>query len=219
MFWTDYNQAVERLNGCVVNYDGKPVYLDDFYPEEGGKGVTCRALFLASDKSTRKRIELSDPKWNNFRDLPKLGWFNYITDRIQPVFLDRKAVNTRSHGLCASNVIVCNVTPRGVEKSKYDHFTEYLKNTGYHETKDSEEAFPKLSEILMALDENPGGVAFSRKFCVIVTEEGMKWLFRKDKRIGFFTGTDSLNLFPKNGFYKEELQACPAFDINNIKEF
>jgi hypothetical protein len=83
----------------------------------------------------------------------------------------------------------------------------------------SEEAFPKLSQILMSLDETPGGVAFSSKFAVIVTEEGMKWLYRKGKRIGFFTGTESLNLFPKNGYYKEELGKCPSFDITNVKEF
>lgn len=220
MFWTDAAQASERLTGCVVNYDGKPVYIEEVNLGEDQRTVECKALLL--EKGTRKRIVLSDQKWNNFRDLPRLGWFNYVSitvGTITPVFLERRAVNSRSHGLTSANTNCYNLTPRGVEREKYANFVDYMKNPGYHETSVDETAYPKLSTILMALGEEPSGVAFSPKFCVIVTEEGMKWLFRKRNRIGFFTGTDSLNLFPKNGFYKEELQSCPSFDINNIREF
>lgn len=218
MFWTDAAQASERLSGCVVNYDGKPTLIDEVVPGENG-GVECIARQL--HKQTRKRLNLSDEKWNNFRDLPRLGWFNYVStmdNRVTPVFLERRAVNSRSHGLTINNTSCYSVNARGVERDRHSNFVEYMKSEGYQETMNDEAAYPKLSTILMALGEDPAGVAFSPKFCVIVTEEGMKWLFRKSKRIGFFTGTDSLNLFPKNGFYKEELQACSSFDINNIRE-
>lgn len=213
MFWTDAAQAQERLNNCVVCFDRKPVYI------ERVEGVEATVVPLYG-KSTVKRIPLEDERWNNFRDLPKLGWFNYVgNERVVPIFLERRAINSRSHGLTTQNTSVYVLTPDGLSKEKYGGFTEYLKNEGYHETLQDEEAFPKLSEVLMSLDNSTGGVAFSSKFCAVVTSEGMKWLFRKSKRIGFFTGTDSLNLFPKNGYYKEELEACPSFDINNVREF
>lgn len=213
MFWTDATQAQERLTNSVLCYDKKPVYIDRI----DGEG----ALVIPLEGSSKvKKVSLEDEKWNNFRDLPKLGWMNYVhNDKVSPVFLERRAINSRSHGLTTQNTCAYLLSSDGLSKEKYGSFTEYLKNPGYHETLEDEAAYPKLSEILMALGDTPSGIAFSSKFCAIVTSEGMKWLFRKTRRIGFFTGTDSLNLFPKNGYYKEELEACPSFDINNIREF
>lgn len=219
MFWTDVNQAQERLTNTAVNYDGKPAIIEEVYTDRNGEP---KATALLASTKNRVRLSLSDEKWNNFRDLPRLGWFNYVSAErgsINPMFIERRAVNARTHGLTTNNTNTYSTNALGLEKDRYNHLFEYLRNDGYLETADSEESFPKLSAVLMSLDESPGGVAFSRKFCVIVTEEGVKWLFRKTNRIGFFTGTDSLNLFPKNGFYKEELQACPNFDIANVKEF
>lgn len=219
MFWTDTAQASERLHNSVVNYDGKPTYIEDVFTSNDNV-PSCHAMILPN--SERKVLSLADEKWNNFRDLPRLGWFNYVSSsqkRISPVLLERRAVNSRIHGLCANNVSSYQTARNGLTKERAAYITEYVKNAGYLETMHDESAFPKLSEILMSLDNNPGGVAFSSKFCVVVTEEGMKWLYRKSKRIGLFTGADSLNLFPKNGFYKEELQGCPSFDITNVREF
>lgn len=212
MFWTDAVQAQERLSGCAVCYDKKPVYIDQI----GTKNVSYVDLVDGAYKTTT----LDDEKWFNFRDLPKLGWFNYVGgNKIVPIYMERRSINSRSHGLNTNNVKTWTLTADGLSTERYSNFTEYMKNVGYHETMADEAAYPKLSEILMSLDESPGGVAFSSKFCVVVTSEGMKWLFRRDRRIGFFTGADSLNLFPRNAYYKEELQACPSFDINNIREF
>ncbi len=219
MFWTDATQASERLAGTVVNYDGNPAYIDRV---EAGKtkGPTATVMMLGSDPDY-KRISLDDEKWRNFRDLPKLGWFNFISGRnnVHPFYVERRAVNTRSHGLNSGNTRIHMSRKEGVLAVRDYNLTTLLGNAGYLETHRDDTAFPKVSEILMSLGSEPSGVAFSPKFCVIVTEEGMKWLFRKTKRIGFFTGTDSVNLFPKMGYYKEELQACPTFDIQNVREF
>jgi hypothetical protein len=167
-------------------------------------------------------ISLDNEKWNNFRDLPKLGWFNFLSvgGKIHPFYVERRAVNTRTHGLSSNNTRVFSCKSEGVVANSRDYsVVDLFRNSGYLETSKSDEEFPKASEILMALDPSPSAVAFSPKFCVVVTDEGMKWLYRKTKRIGFFTGTDSLNLFPKMGYYKEELQRCPTFDIQNVREF
>lgn len=218
MFWTDAVQAQERLAGTFVCYDKKPVFIDRI---EAKKSGVVAITYDAGEGDYRQR-NLEDEKWNNFRDLPVLGWFNYINSsgNIVPYLLERRSVNTRSHGLSSSNTRLHVIAKDGVSKMERGfNLNDFFRNPGYMETYDDETSFPKLSEILMALDDNPGGVAFSRKLAVCVTEEGMKWLVHKNRRIGFFTGTDSLNLFPKNGFYKEELLACPNFDINNIREF
>jgi hypothetical protein len=218
MFWTDENQARERLSGTVVNYNGHPTYIDHVALSKD-QGVVAVAERLG--KGVNEVIPLDNEKWNNFRDLPKLGWFNYVgyDKTINPVFSERRAVNSRSHGLTTNNTRFFRTSGNGLERDRHNNLKDYFGNQGYLETANSDEAFPKLSEALMSLGDEPSGVAFSRKFCVVVTEEGMKWLLRKNKRIGFFTGTDSLNLFPKLGFYREELVAVPTFDINNIKEF
>lgn len=223
MFWTDVNQAIERLNGTIVNYDGSPTYIEEAYTSKKGQ-VVARAEFLRDNPNEdTKVVALDDEKWNNFRDLPKLGWFNYVrpaSEEIIPIFLERRAVNSRSHGLNGNNVSVWGTTNQGVEKQRYGGALRgFFRNPGYLETSQSEEEYPKLTTILMSLGSSPSGAAFSSKFSVVVTEEGMKWLYRKTKRVGFFTGTDSLNLFPKHGFLKEELERCPTFDITNIKEF
>ena len=220
MFWTDANQANERLSGTVVCYDNGPTYIDGVTTERNGR-IVAVAEKLSQPAKGREVIALDDEKWHNFRVLPKLGWFNYITNsgQISPVYAERRAVNTRSHGLNSSNTKFFTTGSNGLERDRAGHVNGYFSNLGYQETCNDDQAYPKLSEILMSLGNDPSGVAFSRKFCVLVTEEGMKWLVRKNKRIGFFTGTDSLNLFPKNGFYREELQAVPTFDINNIREF
>lgn len=222
MFWTDVTQAQERLQGTFVCYDKKPFFIERV-DHRDDKGGPCAVGVPSSSNGKVKVLSLSDEKWNDFRDLPVLGWFNYIpfgSDIIQPVLIERKAVNSRSHGINGNNTRLYILERDGVKQypRSFD-LMPYFSNEGYQETSVDERGYPNLSTILAALDDTPGGVAFSRKFCVVVTAEGMKWLVRRDKKIGFFTGTDSLNLFPKMGFYKEELQACSSFDINNIKEF
>jgi hypothetical protein len=218
MFWTDAVQASERLTGSVVNFDGHPTLIDRVESKRAGPTAFVRKLGLNEEAEF---ISLDNEKWNNFRDLPKLGWFNYVTGRekVQPFYIERRAVNTRTHGLSSNNTRVHILRAEGVSSNRDYNVVDLFRNVGYQETQQDDAAFPRVSEILMALDNEPNGVAFSPKFCIVVTEEGMKWLYRKTKRIGFFTGADSLNLFPKMGYYKEELQSCPAFDIQNVREF
>lgn len=217
MFWTDINQASERLVGSIVNWNGEPVYIESVFANTKGQPV---ASCITEDDT--KIIELSDEGWNNFRDLPVLGWFNLVSERkntVSPIYLERRAVRARIHGLSYNNTKIYRASDQGIENIRDTDLRYYFRNPGYKETMKDVSNYPKVSTILMALSSTPSGVSFSRNFCVIVTEEGMKWLYRKTNRIGFFTGTDSLNLFPRHGFYKEELQACPSFDITKIQEF
>jgi len=217
MFWTDAVQAAERLTGSVVNYDSKPTLIERV--ETGRSGPVALARRLGVDADVQS-LSLDDKKWNNFRDLPRLGWFNYVGTRlVTPIYLERRAVNTRTHGICNNNTRTYQTRAEGVAATRDQDVTLLFRNAGYQETQHDESAYPPVSEILMSLDAEPSGISFSPKFCIVFTAECMKWLYRKTKRIGFFTGTDSLNLFPKMGFYKEELERCPTFDIQNVREF
>lgn len=212
MFWTDYVQAQERLSGTFICYDKVPVLVEEVGPEA--------AVIQNLAKNKRARVTLDDEKWNNFRDLPKLGWFNSVAfGAVVPVHLERRAVNTRNHGLSHQNTVISSVSPDGVQPGRGQTLRDLLSNPGYLETMNGEENYPKLSEVLMGLGAGLRGAAFSSKFCATAEENGMKWLYRHNKRIGFFSGTNSLNLFPGHGYLKEELQATPSFDLSNITEF
>ena len=220
MFWTDVDQANERLTGTIVSYGGVPTYIEEVRTKSSG--IYARAELLENnDSGTFSNISLEDKKWNKFRDLPRLGWFNCTDElgNLRPVYLERRAVNSRSHGLTNPNTQAWNISNEGILRDRGHSIRGYLRNPGYLETCKGDEEYPKLSTILMSVGEGISGAAFSSKFCVVSTEEGMKWLYRKSRRIGFFSGTDSLNLFPKQGFFKEEIEATPSFDITNIKEF
>lgn len=248
MFWTNNEQARERLNESFLLFEGKPCFVNtcynynEVYHEERDaekidkkyvvdKGPLAQCRFGSGTDYVW--ISLGHPGWNDFRDLPELGWHNIKLkkNKFDCVFLARRSRNTRTHGLSAHNttalslsslagVPVPAVTPRedgrrrGTEVfgAPGRNISHAFFNPYYGKDK------APLQDILNVL--KPGnGMAYSSKFCVFMCDNNFRWLYRNTDRIGFFSGMDTLSLSPSFGFYREEIMEDPNFTLNNIQEF
>lgn len=218
IFWTDSDQARERLTGTVVLYDNLPVYINDIENGENFEdGVPRANINFCSDKDgKRQRKRLDSPKFDKFRSLPALGWVN--TPKYGAVFLSRRATRSRLHGLSGANVVgsffygmpeYCTGT--------FERAWEYLYNTEAF-TKSCADEYPTLTDILLNVQEN-SALAFSRKFAVYRDTLGLRWLYRETERIGIFTNANSLNLIEKFKYYREEIMAERKFTLDNIQEY
>ena len=219
IFWTDTNQARERLSNTVVMYDGEPVYILDIYSGDDFDDRVPRAYltYCSAPNDPPKRKRLDSPKFNKFRDLPSLGYLN--CPKYGAVFLERRAARSRLHGLCDTNV---SVQYFGRDGNTYDlrrmdgGWKLYYTTTGFLES--CKDAFPTLEEVLLNIKENTS-IAFSRKFAVYRDELGLRWLYRNEQRIGLFPNAKSLCLISKFKFYREEIMAEPKFTLDSIQEY
>lgn len=223
MFWTDLTQANERLRGTFILYDNsRPFYVEQAIENDKGKACLYGYFCKSEGKISYQYIPLDDEKWNNFRTLPPLGWFNFITKdkTIIPVYLKRRAINTRTHGLTHNNSYTLTFRKGYDKPSKSESviFNNVFQNQGYIERCEDKNNYPLCSEIVNSITENEG-CAFSSLFCVFMSNEGIRWLFRKNQRIGLFTGVDTLTLFPKFSYLVEEITERANFDIANVREF
>jgi len=217
MFWTDAAQATERLLGSFVCYDKRPFcFLDIFEKKE--KGLTALGSF-AGTQGKEEKLSLDDEKWNNFRDLPKLGWCNVIKgSKTFAMFAERKAIRTRTHGISQNNTSTYFFNGNILGRTRGWTVGSVFNNDGYLETYLDSSRFPKASNVVGNLPFMQA-VAISPVFCIFRSEEGMRWLYRKKERVGFFTGVQTVSLLPPKAFCREELLECSNFDIPNIQEF
>lgn len=222
-FWTDVQQATERLRHCVVSYDGVPYYVRNVLDGRDFDDRCTRAVLQACDsRGDESRKKLNSPKFKRFRELPELGWFNYEGDRFGAVLLTRRAVTTRVHGLSTNNVVctapVNNAQGTPLLKSTGDTgFTEFIFNDGFQNI--HKKAYPSLLATLNNIVEG-SAIAVSNKFCVIRDGKGIRWLYRNEAIVGLFTGADTLNLLSRHGFLREEIMADEVFaTITTIREF
>lgn len=215
-FWTDTQQAQERLTNSVVMYDGLPVYISSVITGEDFEDGVPRALISncgsPEDRDTVKRKKLNSPKFNRFRHLPKLGWINcYSRETNHAVYLKRKVRPTRTHGLCSNNVFIYTPTgdfPIGFESIVWDQgFVESQTNT-----------YPPLEESFNTVNIN-SSIAISLKYCIHRDEDGIRWLLKDRSKVGLFMGSNTLYLFNTKRFLLEELQEAPEITCNEIREF
>lgn len=216
-FWTDREQATERLTGTVVLYDNAPVYVGQV--ETHDDGFLRARLNVLPDRSTpavRKRLD--SPKFARYRDLPNIGWMN-SADKKNPLFLIRRPVTTRSHGLCRANVIlstlVVNNDLSGVGQAR-SPFDDVIWDKGFVDAHNG--SFPSLQGVLEKV--SPGeSAAVSRLFAVAHTADGIRWLYHNQDNIGLFTGVDTLLIKKKFSYLRETVMSSPELTINNIREF
>jgi len=218
IFWTDTEQARERLAGTVVLYDNQPVYINDI--ENGNNfddGIPRANITICADgsgKTSRKRLD--SPKFNKFRSLPELGWIN--SAKYGAILMSRKATRSRLHGLNGNNV---NTTFfYGMPEYTAGRFERGWDHT--YDTKSfvdlCNNIYPTLESVLLNAQEN-SALGFSRKFAVYRDTLGLRWLYRESERIGIFTNANSLNLLEKFKFYREEIMSEPKFTLDNIQEY
>lgn len=216
-FWTDATQAQERLHNTVVLYDDIPCYVAEIV---GGfeDGVPRAVIHMCNAWGTPARKRLDSPKFSRFRSLPQLGFMNRPESRSVYMF-ERIAVRTRSHGLANNNTRINMIyqEPNHISIGRADrNLTQLLQGEDFLRMHKGE--YPNASEILSVLD--PGSaLAYSRNYVIIRDTDGLRWLYRGNRRIGFFPGVDTLNLFQKSAFYREEIMEDENFNINTIQEF
>lgn len=217
-FWTDSRQAQERIAATYVLYDGKPFYVRDVANEADYDDRVARVYGNHPGKE-RKWIPMNDEKFNKFRLLPLLGWINStFGDHPHAVYLSRTAKRTRLHGLSNNNTTAYKFRRGSLEASQDIGSTQYMADKSYLLAHDMEKGYPSLEEILLNVREN-SAIAYSPTFCVYRCGDGVRWLYRKKSRIGMFVGADTLSLFPKLGYYREEIMEDEKFTLNTIREF
>lgn len=210
-FWTDLTQASERLNRSVILYDGDPVYVEAV--SEGSDGVPkVHIMDLVNQQVIRKNAD--SPKFERYRKLPNLGWFN---SKGIPLFMERRTRTSRSHGLTNENVAIFNLhAGSGTLQANGNTFINVMFDKGFIDSHN--DRFPSMERTLR--DIAPGSsIAVSRKLLVNCDMDGLKWLWLGKARVGIFTGSDSLLLLPKYAFHREEIQSEKAFTLNRIREF
>ena len=214
-FWTDYEQAVERLQGCLVLYDGVMVYIDQIEPHDDG--VPRARLSYLDGSAKKERKMLNSPKFKNFREMPKLGWFNHSSPDVGALYVSRITTRHRSHGLNDTNVSIRRFAGKEheLQPGPY-HLRNIMADGGFNES--HENIFPSVKNILKNIGECQS-IAYSRDYCISRDALGIRWLYRKTDKVGLFTGNDTLNLAEKFSFLREEVQEDPLFTLNNIKEF
>ena len=214
-FWTDYQQAQERLEGSVLLYEGQPVYVRNV--RENEDGIPRADVSPCTDTKNPSQKRLDSPKFNRFRVLPEIGWVN--GDTVPTVFLERRTQRCRTHGLCDSNVTVFENyagNEYDIVSSRDRSFRNIWPTPEF--TDSVLDVFPSLEEILINIKEK-SIIAYSRKCAVLRDSLGLRWLYRNRTRIGLFTGTDTLMLFSSTSYHREEIMEDPKFTMSHIKEF
>lgn len=221
MFWTDTQQARERLQNSVVMYDGEPVYVENIQNGEDFDDLIPRAsIYFCKEPKKRLRKKLDSPKFKKFRELPPLG-FMLSNNNSRCLFMYRTSNRTRIHGLSQRNVSVLAFNPESGANEYFLRRDEYNFSSIYFDpgfVAACESSFPSLSKILLNIKEL-SALPYSHKFAVYRDSIGIRWLYRNSERVGFFSGADTLNLLEKTAFYREEIMEDPLFTLNNIREY
>lgn len=212
-FWTDATQASERLRNSLVTYDGNPCYVSSIEAHEDG---VPRAWVVLSGEKDTVRKKLNSPKFNNFRVLPTLGWFNLASIN-SAMLVKRRVVSTRTHGIADSNT-ACYLLDKNAAIRQTDSYSvlSTWNSQGFKDCTNGK--FPPLNEILLQISKS-SAICYNPYFCVARDSEGVRWLYRLDEKIGLFTSTNSLYLLSSKSFYREEIQNDPSFTLDNIQEF
>lgn len=217
-FWTDAQQAAERISRSCVVYDGQPFYVETIEPHDDGiPRARMRPCGTPDGAAVRKM--LTSPKFNRFRTLPNLGWMNNYDNRIGASFLARRTMTTRTHGLNSNNVMVGTFVHGELNSTiRYGDYSisNMMFDKGFVESHNDD--FPPLEKTLAVIKEGTS-IAFSRLYCVFRDRDGLRWMYRNTDRVGVFTGVDTLNLISKYSYLREEIMASPSFTINNLREF
>jgi hypothetical protein len=207
--WTDDAQANDRLSNTVMLFDGRPVYID-----RASGGLISIRNTDGSSWGPVNGVPFDDPRWNNFRGIPKLGWTNLVmTGRPEAVFLERIPVRNRRHGLCQDNTLMYTFDGVDINPSRTYSLFDILANKGYLATLAGD--YPSLPEIMERL---PTGccVAFSSSYAVLRDDGGVSWLYRNTTRIGFLSDSTVSCFQPKMYLTDEILETVgPNFHVRS----
>lgn len=212
-FWTDPVQAQERLANSTILYGEQPFFVERVIPAKGKDHYLLSGVLYPEAK--QMAIKLDDERLHKYRRLPPLGWSNCLFDR-KALFLDRVPRRSRQHGLNGDNVSISSIAQNGSVSRGGVYFDDVIRDKGYFLSCIGD--FPSLEETLQALKAH-SSLAISKDFAVYRDRDGLRWLYRKVDRIGLFSGIETLLLFGKFSFLKEELHENTTITVKDIREF
>ncbi len=208
MFWTDINQARDRLNNTYLMLGKDPVYIRDF--SSTGE-VYVHNYRLGGKPAEPVPLEA----FGDFRKLPPLGWINLLgKDVPDAVYAERVPLINRSHGLRGDGVAVFQFEGGVLDYTRNHSLGTILADKGYLLTVDGD--YPTIEDVVENIPPNCT-TAVSRKLAVASGSDGLSWLYRRRERLGFFT-KNSLRIFPTLSFYRDELICEGGFENIQIKE-
>ena len=218
MFWTDFEQAQQRLRGTIVMYDGSPFYIENVRVSEDDPEEFVAHGGMVNDRGVYERhdVNLEDEGWNDFRNLPALGYVNTPTHLYH---IARLPARTVKHGHGGGNTRLSYVQPNGglgrVDQS-VTNFATSVKNGKWYKLA-CQKVFPSFKDALDNLDLHPQmTIAFSpRHYIVRDKSSGVTSMFRDQRQIGIIL-EDAVLLTRKNACYREEL--ADKYEIPNIME-
>ena len=212
-FWTDAGQAEERLRGSFILFDNQAVLVEAI---RGNRGETPLATISIYPEGKRENISLADPRFNRFRIPLPQGWVNNLYHK-RAFFVSRMPNRSRTHGMLRGNVRVATISKEGVMSGGGDYsFETIVVDPQYKAAINGE--YPPLA---LLLDKIRSGtcVAFSKDLCLFRDNDGIRWLFLGEDRVGLFSGTDTLLLLSAFSYVREQLIEAREFTVNNITEF
>jgi len=196
-FWTDEEQAAQRLNGSLVLYDNAPALVDS---------VEDRLVhfYSASKQGEMLRAALNDEKWGKYRNVPACGWYNYdYRQHVRAIYISRFAARTRSHGLTRHNCKFFEMSNAGLADSATISLLRAATSTVMANC--FKEGYPTYQGLLDAgaLQEQRS-FAINRNFALYCCWDNIPTIYHKKREVGFVVANTTY-LFAKHSYLREEL--------------
>lgn len=192
MFWHDLQQANQRLQGSVVLYDGKPIRFRSI------ESRNVEVLDIASGDYIT--VNLEDAKFNDFRQLPKLGFVNTPG---KLYWLGRYPARSAIHGHSRSNIQVHSFEKGQVFRSD-SNFENLLISNGKYYVESVTGKFPRWDEALDYVTQNQP-IAVHHEYAIVRGNDGSDQLWKNKRHIGSVT-KKGIFLGKYSLFFREEIR-------------
>lgn len=206
-FWTDDQQAYERLRRSVVIHDNRPVYVHNVHD---GKALVSSKFY--TPRGQRLRIPLNDAGWNKFRTLPRVGWYNELYNgRYSAVYVKRQAYRGRTHGFAEANTQFYAVDVDRTIRVERNLMTLVTHCVSFG----MKGKYPTMKTVL-SRSEARQTQALSPKWALRRGLDNDFTLFRKLRKVGTYR-EGVLHLDQGLNYLVEEIQQDPCLPIDTIQ--
>lgn len=188
-----------RLEGTVVLYDGKPVYITRTSlragaDEEGNEHdrVWFRPLPYNNTEAEIRKLLSS----RHFDLTPfKMGYMNH---KGSAVFVERLASRQSKQGLCENN---CKTVDFATDR-RVLNFAQLISSKGFVDMING--VYPSMEEAREMFRKRAGSVAISRRFCLVNDEDlDLMYVSHKGMKCGTISPGQGVRLATKHRYLRE----------------
>jgi len=212
MFWSDAQQASERLLHTFILYEDEPVYVENIAAD--GDRDAVASLRRYSPKEGRFSANLSDPRFHKFRKLPAKGWIN-AERQAAAYYVERRPVRSRTHGLNGNNTSVAYVRPDGNVTWRDIAFEDIARDPGYAAACKNE--YPSFRDIYDHV-RNGSCIGINPSFAMFRDDAGLRWLYKGVRKIALIPNNDTLLITEKFSYLKEEIMGVESLPVSSIRD-